>query len=175
MRYSVAQRARRVKLLVFDVDGVLSDGQMIVGDDGVQVKSFDVRDGFALVWARRCGLRTAIITAERSATVTHRAKRLGIEWVAQFARDKAKAFKECCGHFGVPTDQICYVGDDLPDLPVLRRVGLAVAVPDAPSEVKAHAHYITKKAGGRGAAREVVELILRAQGRWEAVVREYLT
>lgn len=167
-------RAKKIRLLVLDVDGVLTDGRIIVGSDGVQVKSFDVRDGFGLVLARKAGMKTAIITAERSKTVTYRAKALGIDWVAQFARDKARAFRRCCEHFRVRPEKVCYMGDDLLDLPVLRQVGLSVSVPEAPPEVKRRVDYITKAPGGRGAVREVIELILQAQGHWTKIVQGYL-
>lgn len=171
---TVLERARKVKLLVLDVDGVLTDGRIIVGSDGVQVKSFDVRDGFGLVLARKAGVKTALITAERSKTVTYRASQLRIDWVAQFARDKAKAFGRCCQHFKIRPEGICYMGDDLLDLPVLRQVGLSVSVPEAPPEVKRHVDYVTKAPGGRGAVREVIELILQAQGHWAKIVQGYL-
>ena len=166
-------RARRVKLLILDVDGVLTDGRIIVSDGGKQLKAFDVQDGFGIVLAHGVGLKTAIITAERSEVVTLRARRLQIGWVAQFARNKAKALDRCLTHFKMKPEVAAYVGDDLLDLPVLRRVGLSAAVADAHPDVKRRVHYVTAARGGRGAVRELVELILKAQGHWPAVLRKY--
>ncbi|MBI3615269.1 MAG: HAD-IIIA family hydrolase [Candidatus Omnitrophica bacterium] len=177
MRISKSQlraRAKKVQLLILDVDGVLTDRRIIVTSNGTQTKSFDVQDGFGLVMARKAGVRTAIITAGRSAVVTLRAQQLKVDWVAQFAQDKAKAFEDCLRHFRISPSAAGYVGDDLPDLPVLKRVGFSATVADGRPEVKPHVHYVTKAAGGRGAVREVVELILHAQGHWPQVVRRYL-
>ena len=167
-------RAKRIRLLILDVDGVLTDGRMILDSRGVLIKSFDVRDGFGLVLARKAGLKLALMTAERSALVSRRAKQLQIDWVAQFARDKAKAYRKCLAHFHVESEVACYVGDDLLDLPVLTQVGLSATVPSASPEIKRHVHYVTSAEGGRGAVREIVELILKAQGRWEQIVQGYV-
>ncbi len=152
---------------------MLTDGRIVLASDGGQIKFFDVRDGFGLVLARQAGLRTAIITAERSRVVTLRARRLKVDWVAQFARDKEKALSRCLTHFGIPARQACYVGDDLLDLPALRRVGFPVAVAGADPEVRRRCRYVTRLPGGRGAVREVIELILKAQGRWGRILRRY--
>lgn len=170
----VLERAQKVRLLILDVDGVLTDGRIVISSNGVETKAFDVRDGFGLVLARGAGLKIALITAERSSVIPHRAKQLKIDWVAQFARDKAKAFRRALSHFKVRPEAVAYVGDDLLDLPVLIQVGFSATVRDASEEVKRRVHYITKAPGGRGAVREVVELILRVQGRWEAIVKGYL-
>jgi len=167
-------RAKKVRLLILDVDGVLTDRRIIVTSDGTQTKSFDVQDGFGLVMARKAGLKTAIITAGRSSVVTLRAQQLKVDWVAQFARDKAKAFESCLRHFRIPPEAVGYVGDDLPDLPVLTQVGFSATVADARPEVKRRVHYVTAASSGRGAVREVVERILHAQGHWRTVVRGYL-
>ena len=173
-RSQLDRRARAVRLLALDVDGVLTDRRIILDDEGVQVKIFDVQDGFGLVLARQAGLKTAIITAERSSVVRRRARQLKIDWVAQFARDKGRAFTRCLAHFRISAAQACYVGDDLLDLPVLAQVGLSVTVADGRPDLKRHVDYVTKAPGGRGAVREVVELILRAQKRWPAVIGRYL-
>lgn len=167
-------RARRVKLLILDVDGVLTDGRIILNSNGTQTKAFDVQDGFGLVLARKAGLKVAIITAEKSSVITLRARQLKVDWVAQFARDKRKAFDACLAHFKLPARQAAFIGDDLLDLPVLTRVGFSAAVADARPEVKRQVHYVASLPGGRGAVREVVEKILQAQGRWGPVVRGYL-
>ena len=159
---------------MLDVDGVLTDRRIVISSNGAQTKAFDVQDGFGLVLARKAGLKTAIITAERSTVVTLRAQQLKVDWVAQFARDKAKAFQRCLKHFKIAPESVGFVGDDLLDLPVLKKVGFSVAVADARPEVKRHVHYVTSVGGGRGAVREVVELILHAQGFWAPIVQGYL-
>jgi 3-deoxy-D-manno-octulosonate 8-phosphate phosphatase (KDO 8-P phosphatase) len=166
--------ARRIKLLILDVDGVLTDGRMMLSSNGDQTKVFDVRDGFGIVLAHQAGLKTAIITAERSGVVSHRAQRLGIGWVEQAALEKGKALGRCLKHFRLKPEEAAYIGDDLLDLPVLTRVGLGVAVADADPEVKRHVHHVTKARGGWGAVRETIELLLKAQGHWAAVLRRYL-
>ena len=170
---TAAGRAAAVELLVLDVDGVLTDGRITYTADGVEVKSFHVRDGSGLVVWRKLGKRTAIITGRASQAVDMRAAELGISPVVQGAPDKAAALRQVLADAGLRPEQACGVGDDLPDLPVLRACGLAVAVADACPEARAAAHYVTRAAGGRGAVREVVEFILRAQGRWAEVVRGF--
>ena len=173
-RSTIAARARKIQLLALDVDGVLTDRRIILSSDGHHVKSFDVRDGFGLVLAREAGLKIAIITAEESHVVTLRAKQLKIDWVAQAARDKAKAFQQLLTHFKLDPAAIAYIGDDLLDLPVLTRVGFSATVSDAAAEVKKHVHYVAALPSGRGAVREVVELILRAQGHWPKILKRFL-
>ena len=175
MKVSREYRAKKIKLLILDVDGVLTDRRIILGADGNQIKAFDVQDGFGLVLAKKAGLKVAIITAERSNVVTHRARQLKVDWVAQFARDKAKVFERCLAHFRLQPEEVCFVGDDLLDLPVLSQVGLAATVSDARPEVKRNVHFVTKVSGGRGAVREVIEFILKAQGQWKRIVRGYLS
>lgn len=170
----LSARARKIQLLALDVDGVLTDGRIVLADLVGQHKNFDVHDGFGLILWRKAGLKSAIITAERSRVVTRRAEQMRVSWVAQYARDKRKAYERLRAHFHLPDAAVCFIGDDLLDLPVLTRVGLAVATANAVPEVRRHAHYVTRKPGGRGAVREVVELILKAQGRWVPVVAELL-
>jgi 3-deoxy-D-manno-octulosonate 8-phosphate phosphatase (KDO 8-P phosphatase) len=158
-----------------DVDGVLTDGSMITGDKGIHVKEFNVRDGFGIVLARRAGLKTGFLTAEESRAVAVRAKKLEIDWVAQGARDKAAAFRECLAHFRLKPEQVSYIGDDLIDLPVLRRVGLSASVADGHPEVKRRVDYLSPLPGGRGAVRDLIELILRAQGHWPKILRRFLS
>ncbi len=166
--------AKKVRLLVMDVDGVLTDGRMIFGGRGVQVKEFDVRDGFGIVLARRAGLKTAFLTAEKSRAVSLRAKKLEIDWVAQDVRDKAGALQKCLDHFDMKPREVCYIGDDLTDLPVLRRIGFSATVADGHAELKRRVDYVSPNPGGRGAVRDLIELILRAQGRWPGILRRYL-
>jgi 3-deoxy-D-manno-octulosonate 8-phosphate phosphatase (KDO 8-P phosphatase) len=163
-----------VKLLILDVDGVLTDGRIVLDDRGGQTKFFDVRDGFGLVLARQAGLKTAIITAERSPVVTYRARRLQMDWVAQFARDKDAALQRCLKHFRLGPEAAAYVGDDFLDLPVLTQVGFSAAPADGHEEVKRHVHYVARLGGGRGAVREVIEVLLKAQGRWSPILQRYL-
>lgn len=173
MTSGVVARAKRIRLLALDVDGVLTDGRIVLDDAVGHYKNFDVHDGFGLVLWWKAGLTSAIITAERSQVVTRRAKQMKIGWVAQYARDKRKAYERLRTHARLPDSAICFIGDDLLDLPVLTRVGLAVATANAVPEVRRAADYVTHKPGGRGAVREVVELILKAQGRWAPLVQGF--
>ena len=168
-------RAEQIRLLALDVDGVLTDGRIVLDDMLGQLKNFDVHDGFGLVLWWKAGLRSAIITADRSKVVARRARQMRVTWVAQYARDKRKAYDRLRRHFRLSDSAICYLGDDLLDLPVLRRVGLAVATANAVPEVKSAVHYVTRKPGGRGAVRETVELILKTQRRWGPIVQEFMT
>lgn len=149
-----------------DVDGVLTDGRIIYGDDGVEVKAFHVRDGVGLKFWRLAGKQTAIITGRSSRAVAIRAAELDIQPVFQGASDKLAAYRQILTAGPWQPEQVCCVGDDIPDLPLLANCGLAVAVADACSEAREFAHYVTRTPGGRGAVREVIELILGCQGRW---------
>jgi 3-deoxy-D-manno-octulosonate 8-phosphate phosphatase (KDO 8-P phosphatase) len=160
------QRCAGVQLLVLDVDGVLTDGAIVYGTGGLEVKAFHVRDGSGLKLWHQAGKRTAVITGRRSPVVDVRAAELGVGLVLQGAGDKLAALAQVLEWAGVPPSVTCYVGDDLPDLPPLRACGLAAAVADACAEVRAAAQYVTRARGGRGAVREVIELILRCQGAW---------
>jgi 3-deoxy-D-manno-octulosonate 8-phosphate phosphatase (KDO 8-P phosphatase) len=163
---SLAQRAAAVRLLVLDVDGVLTDGRITYTAEGVELKSFHVRDGSGLVFWRRLGGKTAIISGRTSKAVDIRAAEIGITLVIQGSSDKRADFDRVLEATGLGADEACAIGDDLPDLLMLRASGLAAAVADGCPEVRAAAHYVTRTPGGRGAVREVVELLLRAQGRW---------
>jgi len=170
----VRDRAARVTTLVLDVDGVLSDGRIIYDEFGDELKFFDVQDGSGLFLWRRAGLRSAIITARKARFIARRAKELKVDWLAQRALQKLPVYEELLRRWRLLPEQVCAVGDDLMDLPILRRVGFAVAVPNAVEEIKSGCHYVTRRAGGRGAVREVIDLILKAKGLWEAVTRPYL-
>ncbi|NDQ57484.1 MAG: HAD hydrolase family protein [Acidipila sp.] len=167
---SVAARARKVRLLLVDVDGVLTDGRiyLLSRPDGtaLEMKAFSAYDGAGLKLARVAGLRTGLITGRESAATSRRARELDMEFVYQGIADKIVTFRKLVQRAGVEVSEIAYVGDDLPDLPILERVGLAIAVANAVPEVKRQAHYVTRATGGNGAVREVVELILKAQGKW---------
>ncbi len=171
----LAARARRVKLLATDVDGVLTDGLMLLSERGDELKAFHARDGVAVELARRGGLRTAMVTGERISLAKLRGDKLGVDAVVLGARRKADIIVELCGRFAVGPEAVAFIGDDLLDVPALQRVGLAFAVADAPSEVRAAAHVVTRAAGGKGAFRECVERILRAQGTWDTVLAGFLS
>ena len=168
------QRASRVSLLVLDVDGVLTDGRIVYADYGDELKCFDVQDGAGLVFWNRVGLKSAIITARRSRLLKRRAKEMRVDVLAQKRLLKLPAYEEIIKKFRVTHEQVCAIGDDLMELPILRRAGFAVAVPNAVDEVKEASHYVTRKDGGRGAVREVVELILQAKGLWDQVMQRYV-
>lgn len=159
-----------IKLLILDVDGVLTDGGVMVGPEGELIKKFHVRDGHAVKLWQRCGHRAAILSGRESGSVTRRARELGIEIVKQGMEDKLSGYEEILSLTGLKDADVAFVGDDLPDLPVMRRCGLGIAVADAAARVRRAASYVTRISGGRGAAAEVVELILRKQGRWSEVV-----
>lgn len=161
------QRAAEVRLLLLDVDGVLTDGRLYFGTDGEALKAFNVRDGHGIKMLREAGIEVAILSARRSPIVEKRARELGIEHVIQGAADKAQGFRVLAQTLGIPPARCGYIGDDWPDLAVLAAVGFAVTVADGAPEVRQRAHWTTKAAGGRGAVRELAEFILRAQGRYE--------
>ncbi len=170
---AIADRARAVKLLIFDVDGVLTDGSLFYGDDGQEYKYFNSRDGHGIKMLAASGVEAAILTGRNSQVVLHRARNLGISRLVQGVHDKLRAYREMLTETGLKPEETGFVGDDLVDLPVLRRCGLACTVPDAPAELLARVHYVTMAAAGRGAAREVCELIMRAQGTWAAQLANY--
>jgi 3-deoxy-D-manno-octulosonate 8-phosphate phosphatase (KDO 8-P phosphatase) len=169
----VAQRASRVTTLVLDVDGVLTDGRIIYAEHGDELKCFDVQDGAALVFWHRAGLKSAIISGRDTRLVRRRAKEMRVDWTVQKQLLKRPAYEQLLKRFRVTDEQVCAIGDDLMELPILSRVGLAVAVPGAAEEVKLASHYITQHEGGRGAVREVVEMILKAKGLWPHVLATY--
>ena len=160
-------------MFIMDVDGVLTDGRIILGNRDEEFKFFNVQDGTGITLAHRAGLKTAIISARKSEVTERRAKELGMNDVYQVENSKEEAYENILRNYGLKDDEVAYLGDDLHDLPVLRRVGLAVSVPNGRDEVKEITHCTTKAAGGQGAAREVIELILKSQGKWEEVTAKY--
>lgn len=166
-----------MRLLVLDVDGVLTDGRMALSERGDEFKVFDSHDGLAIGLAQRAGLRVALVTGEKSPIAQARAARLGVEDVVLGARRKGEAVEELAARYDLPLSQVAFMGDDLLDIPALQRAGLAVAPANAVPQARAVAHRVTRAPGGAGAVRECVEWILRAQGRWrdvlEAFVREH--
>jgi len=163
MESNLRERARRIRLLVLDVDGVLTDGTLHISARGEEVKIFHVRDGSGLVALRRAGVVIAIISGRASGAVTRRAEELGIEHVRQGIADKGAALDALCAELGLARDEIACVGDDTPDLPMFERAGLAIAVADAHPNATARAHWVTQARGGRGAVREICDLLLAAR------------
>jgi 3-deoxy-D-manno-octulosonate 8-phosphate phosphatase (KDO 8-P phosphatase) len=170
---SVETKASRIKLVLFDVDGVLTDGTVIMHADGSESKGFHIRDGAGIVWAQRAGLMVGLLSARSSGATAHRAAQLAIRIVEQGAKSKLATYERILADAQLEDADVAYMGDDLLDLPVLARVGLSAAPADAATEVRAQVDWVSRQGGGRGAGRELIELILRAQQRWEGVLREY--
>ncbi len=170
----ILEKAAHIRLVVFDVDGVLTDGSLFLGDDGQEYKAFHSRDGLGMKMLHRSGVEIGIITARESEVVRHRMASLDIEHVYQGRLEKLPAFEDLVAKLGLTADQAAYVGDDVVDLPVLRRAGLAVAVADAHPLVKQHVHWQTPHPGGHGAARDVCELIMEAQGTLDTQLQRFL-
>ena len=170
MNSDIDDRARRIKLLLMDCDGVLTDGRLWLTGDGDEQKAFHVRDGQGIALLHQAGIKTGIISGRASSATERRAQELKISFVRQGAKDKIEAFEEILTRAGVSANECAYIGDDVGDIPVMNQVGLAVAVADAVEEAKRAAQYLTKANGGHGAVREVCELILKAQGRWKELV-----
>ena len=167
------QQLKSIKILILDVDGVLTDGRVIYTDSGEEIKRFDVRDGHGLKLLMRSGIEVILLTGRESKVVLHRARDLGIEHVYQKALNKIEVYKTILADRNLEDKDVGFVGDDLIDLPVLRKVGFSAAVPDAVQEVKEIVDYITTKRGGEGAVREICELLLKAQNKWEKVTEKY--
>jgi 3-deoxy-D-manno-octulosonate 8-phosphate phosphatase (KDO 8-P phosphatase) len=163
-----------IKLLLFDVDGVLTDGTILIHGDGSESKPFNIRDGAGLVWAQRAGLSVGLLSARLADATTIRAAQLGITTVVQGAANKVAGYEQILKDAGLTDAQVGYMGDDLQDLPVLRRAGFSAAPADAAPEVRAAVQWVSASGGGHGAARECVEHVLRAQGLWRGVVAEFL-
>jgi 3-deoxy-D-manno-octulosonate 8-phosphate phosphatase (KDO 8-P phosphatase) len=166
------KKAEKIKLLVLDVDGVLTDGSIVLDSEGNELKSFHVRDGHGIVMLRRGGVEVALITGRRSAAVSRRAEELGINDVYQNCFDKKTAYRELLKKYSLKDSEVAYIGDDIVDIPVMKSCGLAVAVADADEEIRTVAAMTTRNNGGRGAVREVCEVLLKARGRWRAIIDE---
>ncbi len=169
----ITKRIQPLKMMIFDVDGVMTDGRVIYHDDGSEIKAFDVQDGHGIKLLQRAGFEVALITGRHCAAVEHRAKGLGIRRVFQGIHVKVEAYEQILSETGLAHEQVGYMGDDLIDIPVMRRVGFAVAVPNSSPHVLPHAHYVTRASGGHGACREVCELLLMVQGLWDTVTQRY--
>jgi 3-deoxy-D-manno-octulosonate 8-phosphate phosphatase (KDO 8-P phosphatase) len=172
---AIHERAARIKLLLMDCDGVLTDGRIWVLENGEDQKAFHTRDGLGIDLLHRAGLKSGIISGRTSSALERRAQSLGVSYLWQGRDDKRQAFADTLAQAQVTNEEVAFIGDDLTDLPLMGQSGLAVAVADAVAEVRERAHYVTKANGGNGAVREVVELILKAQGRWDDLVKSYLT
>lgn len=170
---SLSAKASLIKLILLDVDGVLTDGAVVIYGNGSESKRFHIRDGIALVWAQRAGLKVGLLSARHSDTTTQRAAQLGITLVYQGVASKAVVYEQIVGDTVMTNAEVAYMGDDVVDLAVLKRVGLSAAPSDAVAEVRSSVDFVSTYRGGEGAVRELVEMILRAQGRWEAIVSAY--
>lgn len=170
----ILERAAQIKLVIFDVDGVLTDGSLFLGDDGLEYKAFNSRDGHGMKMLQQAGVTVAIITGRTSKVVEYRMKSLGIEHVYQGQSDKRQAFAELLEKLNVKASEVAYVGDDVVDLPVMVKVGLAIAVQDAHSMVLKHSHWQTPSCGGRGAGRDVCEMLMEARNVLQEKLDSYL-
>ena len=170
----ILERAKQIRLVIFDVDGVLTDGSLYLGDDGQEYKAFNSRDGHGMTMLQQTGVILAVITGRTSEVVRIRMESLGIKYVYQGRRDKVPAYEELKRTVGLDDEQIAYVGDDVVDLPIMRRVGFSIAVADAHPLLQRHAHWQTRSPGGRGAGRDVCELIMEAQGNLSSMMERYL-
>ena len=173
MKRSCKQKIARIRVLVFDVDGVLTDGTLFVDEEGRELKVFHTRDGLGLVLAKRAGLKVVFFSGKASPVVLQRARMLGVDRVMQGIRNKGEAFERLIRSMEVSPDEVCYMGDDIIDLPCMRKAGLAVAVSDADESVRQISHWVSSKPGGRGAVRELVETVLKIQGKWDSAVERY--
>jgi len=171
---SVESRAAGIKLVLFDVDGVLTDGRVQIHADGSESKTFGIRDGIAMVWAQRAGIKVGFLSARASATTPHRAAQLGVTLVYHGVSSKLATYEQILMDLRLADVDVAYMGDDVVDLAVLGRVGLATAPADAVHEVRSRVHWVSQAQAGNGAARELIELILRAQNLWDDVVAAYL-
>jgi len=173
MKAHLKAKIKKVKLLILDVDGVLTPGDIILDDKGKEIKVFNVLDGFGIVLFQRAGYKTAILSARTTAAVRVRAKDLKMTKICQDAYPKIKVYKQLLREFKLKDAQVCFIGDDIPDLEVLKRAGFSVAVPNAVDEVKREVDHVTKRKGGHGAVREVIELILKTQGKWSGILKAH--
>ena len=173
MKKNIKEKLKKIKILILDVDGVMTDGRIIMDDEGRELKNFDVCDGHGLKVLQRYGIKVALLTGRKSKVVEYRAKDLDIKDVYQKVFNKKDVFEKILMKHKLSADEAAYMGDDIIDIPVLNRVGFSVAVADALDVVKKSVDYITKNKGGRGAVREICEMILQAQGKWQEIAAKY--
>jgi 3-deoxy-D-manno-octulosonate 8-phosphate phosphatase (KDO 8-P phosphatase) len=166
------ERMKRIKMILLDVDGVLTDGGIILGNEGEEIKKFDIQDGMGVTLARMAGMKVGIITGRQSSLVERRAKELNMDVVMQGFFHKLPAYQEILRSYPFEENEICYMGDDFLDLEVLERVGLAVTPANGRPQIKAMAHFVTQASGGKGAVRELVDTIITAKGMWDEVVEK---
>jgi YrbI family 3-deoxy-D-manno-octulosonate 8-phosphate phosphatase len=171
---NLEERCQAIELILTDVDGVLTDGRVVLDNQGIESKRFHIRDGLGVKLWQKAGCRLGVLSQRSSQSLKVRAAELGIDIIRQGVPDKLGALRQVLTELHLSLPQVCYLGDDLPDLPVVRAVGLGVAVADACPELREAAHYVTSTPGGGGALRETVELVLKAQGRWGDVIQAYL-
>ena len=171
----ILEKAKKIKLVIFDIDGVLTTGALFIGDDGQEYKAFNSKDGHGLRMLQDGGVDVAIITGRTSNVVEHRAKDLGITRIYQGKREKLPAYESLIKEMNLNHEEVAYVGDDVVDLPVMSKVGLAICVQDGHSFVKQHAHWVTERNGGCGAGREVCEMILQAKGKLQDILQSYIS
>jgi 3-deoxy-D-manno-octulosonate 8-phosphate phosphatase (KDO 8-P phosphatase) len=170
----VENRARKIQLLLFDVDGVLTDGSVVIAGDGMEAKSFSIRDGLALKWAMAEGLRVGWLSGRPSEATSRRAEELGIDHVVQSGPDKRVGYASIVKELQLTDYQVAYMGDDLLDLPILGRVGLSAAPADAAEDVLSRVHWVSRMPGGKGAVRDLIELVLRSRLKWDRLVTQHL-
>ena len=170
----ITAKASKIKLVLFDVDGVLTDGKILLHADGSESKQFDIKDGTGIIWAQRVGLTVGFLSARTSAATGQRAAQLGITLVHQGVASKLETYDQIADSLMLEDEHVAYMGDDILDLPVLSRVGLATAPADASDDVRTRVHWVSAARGGEGAARELIELILRAQEKWDSIVATYM-
>ena len=173
MKNSIKEKLKGIKLLILDVDGVMTDGRIIMDNEGKEIKNFNVRDGHGLKLLQRYGIKVAILTGRQSKVVEHRAKDLDIKDVYQKVFNKKDVFEKIMKNHKLSPDEAAFIGDDIVDIPVLRRVGFSVAVADAADVVKKSVDYVARNSGGRGAVREICEMILKAQDKWPEIAAKY--
>jgi len=169
------QRCQSIELILADVDGVLTGGGIVFDNQGIETKQFHIRDGLGIRLWQRAGYKFGLVTGRTSNIVRMRAAELGIEIVRQTAEDKLPAVQEILSELGIAPEKVCYIGDDLPDVPAVRAAGLGVAVADACPELREAAHHVTSLRGGEGAVRELIETILKAQRRWDGLIQKYVS
>lgn len=164
------EQAKNVKLVILDIDGVMTDGRIIIDDNGVEQRNFNIKDGLGVVAMQLTGIEVAIITSKKSGSVRHRAEELKIKRFHEGIKKKTEPYEQMLGELGISDAEVAYVGDDLVDLSMMKRVGLPIAVADAVPEVRTAAAWVTPSKGGHGAVREAAEMILKAQGKWDAIL-----
>jgi 3-deoxy-D-manno-octulosonate 8-phosphate phosphatase (KDO 8-P phosphatase) len=172
---TIEERAAAIRLILFDVDGVLTDGKLLLHADGSESKQFDIRDGTAIVWAQRLGFTIGFLSARSSPATARRAAQLGVTLLHQGVSSKLETYDQIVNDLRLQSDQVAYMGDDVLDLPVLARAGLSAAPADAAPDVRDRVHWVSCSAGGSGAARELIETVLKAQGKWDEVLQPYLS